>query len=54
VLIDKDCPGPGGTAQMSIMALLQSPEVEVLGITTVTGDAWRDEGTQHTLRRLEF
>lgn len=54
VLIDQDCPGPGGTAQMSIMALLQSAEVQVLGITTVTGDAWRDEGTQHTLRMLEL
>jgi Inosine-uridine nucleoside N-ribohydrolase len=54
VLIDQDCTGPGGTAQMSIMALLQSPQVEVLGVTVVTGDGWRDEGVQHTLRMLEL
>ncbi len=54
VLIDQDGSGPGGTNQMSMMALLQSRDVEVLGITMVTGDAWRDEETQHTLRMLEW
>src|SRR5580658_10296688 len=54
VLIDQDGSGPGGTNQMSMMALLQSPQVEVLGITMVTGNAWRDEETQHTLRMLEW
>jgi inosine-uridine nucleoside N-ribohydrolase len=54
VLIDQDGSGPGGTAQMSIIALLQSPQVQVLGITIVTGDQWRDEGVQHTLRMLEL
>jgi len=37
-----------------MMVLLQSPKVEVLGITMVTGNAWRDEETAHTLRMLEL
>jgi inosine-uridine nucleoside N-ribohydrolase len=37
-----------------MLALLQSPQVEVLGITMVTGNAWRDEETLHTLRMLEL
>jgi inosine-uridine nucleoside N-ribohydrolase len=54
VLIDQDGSGPGGSNQMAMMVLLQSPQVEVLGITMVTGNAWRDEETQHTLRMLEL
>ena len=54
VLIDQDGSGPGGSNQMAMLALLQSPQVEVLGITMVTGNAWRDEETLHTLRMLEL
>jgi inosine-uridine nucleoside N-ribohydrolase len=54
VLIDQDGAGPGGSDQMAILALLEAPQVKVLGITMVTGDAWRDEETQHTLRMLEL
>ena len=54
VLIGQDASGPGGSDQMAMLALLQSPDVEVLGITIVTGDAWRDEETLHTLRMLEL
>ena len=54
VLIDQDGSGPGGSNQMSMMVLLQSPDAEVLGITVVTGNAWRDEEVQHTLRLLEL
>src|ERR1700693_5321687 len=54
VLIDQDGSGPGGSNQMAMMALLQSPQAEVLGITIVTGNAWRDEEVQHTLRMLEW
>jgi len=54
VLIDEDGSGPGGSDQMAMMVLLQSPRVEVLGISIVTGDAWRDEEVQHTLRMLEL
>ena len=54
VLIDQDGSGPGGSNQMAMMVLLQSPQTEVLGITIVTGNAWRDEEVQHTLRMLEL
>jgi purine nucleosidase len=54
VIIDQDGAGPGGSDQMSILALLEAPHVEVLGITIVTGDQWRDEETLHTLRMLEL
>ncbi len=54
VIIDQDGSGPGGSNQMSMMVLLQSPDAEVLGITVVTGNAWRDEEVQHTLRMLEL
>ncbi len=54
VVIDQDGSGPGGSDQMSMMVLLQSPQVKVLGITMVTGDAWEPEEVQHTLRMLEL
>jgi purine nucleosidase len=54
VIIDQDASGPGGSDQMAIMSLLEAPRVKVLGITIVTGDAWRDEETLHTLRMLEL
>jgi len=54
VIIDQDAAGPGGTDMQSILALVNSPETEVLGITVLTGDAWRDEEVQHTLRLMEI
>ena len=54
VLIDQDGSGPGGSNQMAMMVFLQSLNVDVLGITIVTGNAWRDEEVQHTLRMLEI
>jgi purine nucleosidase len=54
VLIDQDGAGPGDSNQMSMLVLLKSPRAEVLGITIVTGSAWRDEEVQHTLRMLEL
>jgi purine nucleosidase len=54
VLIDQDGSGPGGSNQMAMVVLLQSPQVEVLGITMVTGNAWRDDEARHTLRMLEL
>src|ERR1700683_4727655 len=54
VIIDQDGAGPGGSDQMAMLVLLQAPDVQVLGITIVTGDAWRDEETLHTLRMLEL
>jgi purine nucleosidase len=54
VLIDEDGAGPGGTDQMAMLALLQAPQIQVLGITMVTGDGWLDEETLHTLHMLEL
>jgi purine nucleosidase len=54
VIIDQDTSGPGGSNIMSMLALLQSPQVEVLGITVVTGNAWRDDEARHALRMLEL
>ena len=38
----------------ALMVFLQSPDVDLLGITVVTGDGWRDEEVAHTLRLLEL
>ena len=54
IIIDQDCSGPGGSNLQTLLILLQSPEVEVLGISVVTGDQWRDEELAHTLRLLEI
>lgn len=54
IIIDEDCAGPGGTAMQAITLLVNSPASEVLGITVVTGDEWRDEETAHALRLLEI
>src|SRR5271169_4947280 len=54
VIIDQDCAGPGGTDMQAILALVQSSDTDVLGITVVTGDAWLAEEVQHTLRLMEI
>ncbi|MGH9706515.1 MAG: nucleoside hydrolase, partial [Candidatus Acidiferrales bacterium] len=43
VIVDQDARGPATTDQQSMLMFLQSPDVEVLGITVVSGDQWRDE-----------
>jgi inosine-uridine nucleoside N-ribohydrolase len=54
VIIDQDARGPATTDQQSILVLVQSPDVEALGVTVVSGDQWRDEEVLHTLRTLEI
>src|SRR5271170_4781226 len=54
VIVDQDAFGPGGSDMQSILLALQAPDVEVLGITITSGDGWRDEEVQHTLRLLEI
>jgi purine nucleosidase len=54
IIIDEDCSGPGGTNTQAILALVQSSDTDVLGITIPTGDAWRDEEVLHALRLLEI
>jgi purine nucleosidase len=54
IIINEDCSGPGGSNLNTVALLIQSPQVEVLGITVVSGDQWRDEEVAHTLRLLEI
>jgi inosine-uridine nucleoside N-ribohydrolase len=54
VIINEDCSGPGGSNMQTLLVMIQSPGVEVLGITVVSGDQWRDEEVAHTLRLLEI
>jgi inosine-uridine nucleoside N-ribohydrolase len=54
VIVDQDAFGPGGSNMQALLLLLQSPDVEVLGITIVSGDGWNDENVAHTLRMLEL
>ena len=54
VIFDQDCAGPAGTDMQSLLVMVQSPNVDVLGVTVVTGDQWRDEEVMHALRLLEI
>src|ERR1700692_1013027 len=54
VIIDQDAYGPAGSNLQAILMLLQARDVEVLGITVVSGDGWRDEEVDQTLRLLEI
>ncbi|HXJ91095.1 MAG TPA: nucleoside hydrolase [Candidatus Binatia bacterium] len=54
VIINEDCSGPGGSNLQTLLVMIQSPQVEVLGITVVSGDQWREEEIAHTLRLLEL
>jgi purine nucleosidase len=54
VIIDEDCSGPGGSNLQTLLLLIQSRDVEVLGITVASGDQWRDEEVAHALRLLEI
>src|SRR6202795_4983557 len=54
VIINQDCSGPGGSNLQTLLVMIQSPQVEGLGITVGSGDAWRDEEVAHTLRLLEI
>ena len=54
IIINQDCSGPGGSNMQTLLVLLKSPQVEVLGITVVSGNQWRDEEVAHALRLLEI
>lgn len=54
IIFNQDCSGPGGSNLQTLLLLLQSPQVNLLGITVVSGDQWRDEEVAHTLRLLEI
>jgi purine nucleosidase len=54
VIVDQDARGPGTSDQQAILVFLQSEKFDVLAITTVSGDQWVKEETQHVLRLLEI
>jgi purine nucleosidase len=54
VIVNEDFSGPGGSNLQTLLLMIQSPQVEVLGATVVSGDQWRDEEVAHTLRVLEI
>lgn len=53
VIISQDSRGPATSDLQAIALLLQTPDAEVLGITVVSGDVWRDDGVAHALRLVE-
>lgn len=54
VIVDNDWNIPGSyVAQAGLMPLLADPQIKVLGLASVTGDCWRDEGTTSLLKFLE-
>jgi inosine-uridine nucleoside N-ribohydrolase len=54
VIVDQDARGPCTTDIQAILMFVQSPDVEVLGITIVSGDLWLEQEVRHTLRALEI
>ncbi len=54
VIVDQDARGPCTTDIQSILMFVKSPQVDVLGITIVSGDLWMEQELRHTLRALEI
>lgn len=54
VIADQDSAGPQGTNVLSLFMLLRSPRIDLLGITTVSGDQWVDPATQFALWAVEL
>lgn len=54
VIYDQDNSGPFGTDILGTLMMLQADNVDVLGITLVTGDAWLKQEMAFTLRLLEL
>ncbi len=54
VIYDQDNSGPLGTDIQAMLMLLQSGNVDLLGITLVTGDEWLKQEMAYTLRLLEM
>jgi inosine-uridine nucleoside N-ribohydrolase len=54
VIADQDSAGPQGTNFLSLLMLLNAPGVDLLGITTGSGDQWVDPATIFALYALEL
>ncbi|KFL31145.1 hypothetical protein JP75_09580 [Devosia riboflavina] len=53
-ILDQDFTGPGGSDVQPIVLFLNNPDIELLGLTGVTGDDWAAKGVSHALRFLEI
>ena len=54
VIADQDSAGPAGTNFLSLLMLLRAPQVDLLGITTVSGDQWVEPATVFALWATEI
>jgi purine nucleosidase len=54
VIYDQDNSGPFGTDILGTLMMLQADNIDILGITLVTGDAWMKQEMAFTLRLLEM
>ncbi len=54
VLVDQDSAGPQGTNFLSLLMLLNAPQIDLLGITTVSGDQWVEPSTVFALHAVEL
>jgi hypothetical protein len=45
IIADQDSAGPQGTNFLSLLMLLRAPQIDLLGITTVSGDQWVEPAT---------
>ena len=53
VIADQDSAGPQGTNLLSLLMLLRAKQVDLLGITTVSGDQWMEPATVFALWATE-
>ncbi len=53
VIADQDSAGPQGTNLLSLLMLLRAPQIDLLGITTVSGDQWVEPATVFALWAAE-
>src|SRR5579864_950717 len=54
VIYDQDNSGPFGTDILGTLMMLQADNIDLLGITIVSGDAWMKQEMAFTLRLLEM
>jgi inosine-uridine nucleoside N-ribohydrolase len=54
VIVDQDSAGPQGTNFLSLLMLLNAPQIDLLGITVVSGDQWLEQSTLFALYATEL
>jgi inosine-uridine nucleoside N-ribohydrolase len=53
IIADQDSGGPQGTNFLSLLMLLRAPQIDLLGITTISGDQWMEPATVFALWSVE-